>query len=76
MHGQFDGTIEADVEKSQLIVNGKAIRVTAERNPEDLKWDAIGAEYVVESTGLFLTREVVVQLLVTLFLLLQVQQKP
>ena len=57
MHGQFDGTIEADVEKSQLIVNGKAIRVTAERNPEDLKWDAIGAEYVVESTGLFLTQE-------------------
>ena len=57
MHGQFDGTIEADVEKSQLIVNGKAIRVTAERNPEDLKWDAIGAEYVVESTGLFLTKE-------------------
>jgi glyceraldehyde-3-phosphate dehydrogenase, type I len=57
MHGQFDGTIEADVEKSQLIVNGKAIRVTAERNPADLKWDAIGAEYVVESTGLFLTKE-------------------
>ena len=57
MHGQFDGTIEADVEKSQLIVSGKAIRVTAERNPEDLKWDAIGAEYVVESTGLFLTKE-------------------
>ena len=57
MHGQFDGTIEADVEKSQLIGNGKAIRVTAERNPEDLKWDAIGAEYVVESTGLFLTKE-------------------
>ncbi|WP_455497361.1 type I glyceraldehyde-3-phosphate dehydrogenase [Coprobacter sp.] len=57
MHGQFDGTIEADVEKSQLIVNGKAIRVTAERNPEDLKWDAIGAEYVVEATGLFLTKE-------------------
>src|SRR5574344_255359 len=57
MHGQFDGTIECDVEKSQLIVNGKAIRVTAERNPEDLKWDAVGAEYVVESTGLFLTKE-------------------
>ena len=57
MHGQFDGTIEADVENSKLIVNGKAIRVTAERNPEDLKWDAIGAEYVVESTGLFLTKE-------------------
>ena len=57
MHGQFDGTIEADVEKSLLIVNGKEIRVTAERNPADLKWDAVGAEYVVESTGLFLTQE-------------------
>jgi len=53
MHGIFEGTIEADVEKSQLIVNGKAIRVTAERNPADLKWDAVGAE----STGLFLTKE-------------------
>ncbi len=57
MHGIFDGTIEADVENNQLIVNGKAIRVTAERNPADLKWDAVGAEYVVESTGLFLTKE-------------------
>ncbi|MBQ8423733.1 MAG: type I glyceraldehyde-3-phosphate dehydrogenase [Coprobacter sp.] len=57
MHGQFEGTIEADVENSQLIVNGKKIRVTAEKNPADLKWDAIGAEYVVESTGLFLTKE-------------------
>ena len=57
MHGIFNGTIEADVEKSQLIVNGNVIRVTAERNPADLKWDEIGAEYVVESTGLFLTKE-------------------
>lgn len=57
MHGIFEGTIEADVENSKLIVNGKAIRVTAERNPADLKWDAVGAEYVVESTGLFLTKE-------------------
>ena len=57
MHGQFDGTIEADVEKSLLIVNGKKIRVTAERNPADLKWNEIEAEYVVESTGLFLTQE-------------------
>ena len=57
MHGHFDGTIEADVEKSELIVNGNHIRVTAERNPADLKWDAVGAEYVVESTGLFLTKE-------------------
>ncbi len=57
MHGMFDGTIEADMEKSELVVNGKRIRVTAERNPEDLKWDAVEAEYVVESTGLFLTKE-------------------
>lgn len=57
MHGQFDGTIEADVENSKLIVNGQEIRVTAERNPADLKWNEIEAEYVVESTGLFLTQE-------------------
>ncbi len=57
MHGEFQGTIEADVENSKLIVNGKAIRVTAERNPADLKWDAIEAEYVVESTGLFLSQD-------------------
>ena len=57
MHGQFDGTIEADVEKNQLIVNGNSIRVTAERNPADLKWNEVDAEYVVESTGLFLTEE-------------------
>ena len=53
MHGQFDGTIEADVENSKLIVNGQAIRITAERNPADLKWNEVEAEYVVESTGLF-----------------------
>ena len=57
MHGQFDGTIEADVENSKLIVNGKEIRVTAEKNPADLKWNEVEAEYVVESTGLFLTQE-------------------
>ncbi|MCD7721806.1 MAG: type I glyceraldehyde-3-phosphate dehydrogenase [Prevotellaceae bacterium] len=57
MHGAFQGTIDCDLEKSELIVNGKRIRVTAERNPEDLKWDAVQAEYVVESTGLFLTQE-------------------
>ena len=57
MHGQFEGTIEADVENSKLIVNGKAIRVTACKNPAELAWDAIGAEYVVESTGIFLTKE-------------------
>ena len=57
MHGQFEGTIEFDVEKSLLIVNGNPIRVTAERNPADLKWNEVEAEYVVESTGLFLTQE-------------------
>ena len=57
MHGHFEGTIDADVEKSLLIVNGKSIRVTAERDPNNLKWDEVGAEYVVESTGLFLTQE-------------------
>ena len=57
MHGQFEGTIEADVENSKLIVNGNAIRVTAERNPADLKWGEIEAEYVVESTGLFLSQD-------------------
>lgn len=57
MHGAFSGTIDADVENSKLIVNGKEIRVTAERNPADLKWNEVEAEYVVESTGLFLTKE-------------------
>ena len=54
-HGIFDG--EVSVENGNLVVNGNTIRVTAERNPADLKWDAVGAEYVVESTGLFLTKE-------------------
>lgn len=57
MHGAFDGTIEADMEKNLLIVNGKKIRVTACKDPGELKWDEVGAEYVVESTGLFLTKE-------------------
>lgn len=57
MHGQFNGTIDYNVEKGQLIVNGQAIRVTAEKDPANLKWNEVGAEYVVESTGLFLTKE-------------------
>lgn len=57
MHGRFDGTIEADVANSTLIVNGKKIRVTAEKDPANLKWNEVGAEYIVESTGLFLTEE-------------------
>jgi glyceraldehyde 3-phosphate dehydrogenase len=54
-HGKFDG--EASVVNGNLVVNGQTIRVTAERDPANLKWDAVGAEYVVESTGLFLTKE-------------------
>lgn len=54
-HGQFKGTI--DVKDGKLIVNGQEIRVTAEKDPANLKWDEVGAEYVVESTGLFLTKE-------------------
>ncbi len=57
MHGKFDGTIDVDMDKNLLIVNGKKIRVTAEKDPNNLKWDEVGAEYVVESTGLFLTKE-------------------
>ncbi|WP_297720414.1 type I glyceraldehyde-3-phosphate dehydrogenase [uncultured Porphyromonas sp.] len=57
MHGQFDGEISYDLEKSTLTVNGNTIRCTQERDPRELKWNEIGAEYVVESTGLFLTSE-------------------
>lgn len=55
VHGGFKG--EVRVEGNNLVVNGKTIRVTAERDPNNLKWDEVGAEYIVESTGLFLTKE-------------------
>jgi glyceraldehyde 3-phosphate dehydrogenase len=54
-HGQFKGTIA--VEGGHLVVNGKTIRVTAEKDPANLKWGEIGAEVIIESTGLFLTQE-------------------
>jgi len=54
-HGRFAGDV--DVKDGNLVVNGKTIRVTAEKDPANLKWNEVGAEYVVESTGLFLTRE-------------------
>ena len=57
MHGKFDGTVDYCEEKSLLIVNGNEIRVTAEKDPANLKWNEVEAEYVVESTGLFLTAE-------------------
>ncbi len=53
-HGRFNGTVE--VENGHLVVNGKTIRVTAEKDPANLKWDEIGAEVIIESTGIFLTQ--------------------
>jgi glyceraldehyde 3-phosphate dehydrogenase len=55
VHGRFKGTVS--VEGNTLIVNGKKIRLTAVKDPAELKWDEVGAEIVVESTGLFLTKE-------------------
>jgi glyceraldehyde 3-phosphate dehydrogenase len=55
VHGKFNGTIET--KDGHLIVNGNTIRVTAERNPEDLKWDAVGAEVVLDCTGIFTNLE-------------------
>ncbi len=54
-HGPFKGTIA--VEGGHLVVNGKTIRVTAEKDPANLKWGEVGAEIIIESTGLFLTQE-------------------
>ena len=55
VHGQFDGDVQ--VKDGELLVNGNAIRITAERDPENLKWNEVGAEYIIESTGFFLTEE-------------------
>ncbi|ASW75931.1 glyceraldehyde-3-phosphate dehydrogenase [Chryseobacterium piperi] len=55
VHGIFPG--EVSVEGNHLVVNGKKIRVTAEKDPNNLKWNEVGADYIVESTGLFLTKE-------------------
>lgn len=55
VHGKFNG--EVKVENGNLIVNGQTIRVTAERDPANLKWDEVGADIVIEATGLFLTKE-------------------
>ncbi len=55
VHGKFDGTVE--IKDGNLVVNGNSIRVTAEKDPANLKWNEVEAEYVVESTGLFLTKE-------------------
>jgi glyceraldehyde 3-phosphate dehydrogenase len=55
VHGRFKG--EASVDNGTLIVNGKRIRLTAVKDPAELKWGEVGADVVVESTGLFLTKE-------------------
>ncbi len=54
-HGRFAGTV--DVKDGKLIVNGKSIRVTAEKDPAALAWGAVGGDYIIESTGVFLTDE-------------------
>lgn len=54
-HGAFNGTV--DVQDGALVVNGKKIRITAEKDPANLKWNEVGAEIIIESTGLFLTQE-------------------
>ena len=55
MHGKFDGEVKA--EEGAIVINGKRIPITAERDPHNLPWKELGAEYVIESTGLFLTKE-------------------
>ena len=55
VHGNFDGTVE--VENNQLVVNGKVIRITAERNPENINWGALYIDVVAECTGIFTTLE-------------------
>ncbi|WP_394749429.1 type I glyceraldehyde-3-phosphate dehydrogenase [Spongiimicrobium salis] len=55
VHGKFDGTVE--VKDGHLVVNGKSVRITAERDPKNLKWDEVGADIVAECTGIFTTME-------------------
>ncbi|MBS1487563.1 MAG: type I glyceraldehyde-3-phosphate dehydrogenase [Bacteroidetes bacterium] len=54
VHGKFEGTVS--VKDKHLVVNGKSIRITAEKDPANLKWNEVGAEIIIESTGLFLTK--------------------
>ena len=55
VHGRFDGDVS--VKDGNLVVNGKTIRITAERNPADLKWGDVGADLIIECTGFFLTKD-------------------
>ncbi len=55
VHGRFDGDVS--VKDGKLVVNGNEIRITAERNPEDLKWNEVGADYIMECTGFFTAKD-------------------
>ena len=55
VHGKFEGTVE--VEGGHLVVNGKKVRITAERDPKNISWDSVGADTVAECTGIFTTLE-------------------
>jgi len=55
VHGKFDGTVE--IEGGHLVVNGKKVRITAERDPKNISWDSVGADTVAECTGIFTTLE-------------------
>ncbi|QBA63853.1 type I glyceraldehyde-3-phosphate dehydrogenase [Muriicola soli] len=55
VHGRFDGTVS--VKDGHLVVNGKTVRITAERDPKNVKWDAVGVDIVAECTGIFTTLE-------------------
>ena len=57
MHGRFDGTVDYDLEKKELIVNGQHIHIYAEKEAQNIPWGEIGAEYIVESTGFYLTMD-------------------
>ena len=57
VHGRFNGTVDVDMENNFMIINGRKVVVTAEKEPRNIKWGDYGVEYVLESTGLFLTKE-------------------
>ena len=57
MHGRFEGTVDYDLDKKELIVNGQHIHIYAEKEAQNIPWGEIGAEYIVESTGFYLTMD-------------------
>ena len=57
VHGRFDGTVTANVDKSELVINGNTVKVYAKMNPDEIPWAEAGAEYIAESTGVFTSDE-------------------